>query len=290
VDPTLVALGVVAMSKSDAADSGVFWSFKLRTVIWFLAGTLAMAQTAVANPQTGSVSSVPRTADGKPDLSGVWEVLNTAAWDIQPHNADAGIPGGLGVVEGGEIPYQASALAVKKKNFEHRMAEDTDSKCYLPGVPRVTYMPYPFQIAQTTNYVTILYEYRHINRTFPTNGSKHPEAEVDYWMGDSRGHWDADTLVVDVVNFNDQTWFDKVGDYHSDALHVVEHYSLIDKDHMNYEVTMEDPKVFTRPWKMSMPVYRRIEPDIRVLEYDCNAFEHLFHVPEGAGQAHGGHE
>ena len=244
------------------------------------AGAAAQAVTAARAPN----ATVPRTPDGKLDLSGVWEVLNTASWNILPHNAESGIPGGLGVVEGDELPYLPAALAKKKENFDHRMTDDTDSKCYLPGVPRITYMPYPFQIAQTPNYITILYEYRHINRTFPTTGSQHPEAEADYWMGDSRGHWDGDALVVDVVNFNDETWFDKVGDYHSDALHVVERYTLLDRDHMNYEATVEDPNVFTRPWKMSMPVYRRIEQNIRVLEYDCNAFEHLFHVPEGAGK------
>lgn len=236
--------------------------------------------TAQARPDT----SIPRTSIGKPDLSGVWEVLNTASWNIEDHNADTGIPPGQGVVEGNEIPYQAWALAKKKENFAHRMTEDTDSKCYLPGVPRITYMPYPFRIVETPKYVTILYEYIHIVRTIYTNGSTHPEG-MDWWMGDSRGHWDQDTLVVDVADFNDRTWFDKVGDFHSDALRVIERYSFIDKDHLDYEVSIEDPKVFTRPWKMKMPIYRRIEQNVRPLEYDCNAFEHLFHVPENVGQS-----
>jgi hypothetical protein len=238
-----------------------------------------LMQSIGAEAQDRSVANVPRTANGNPDLSGVWEVLNTAAWDIRPHNADAGIPGGLGVVEGGEIPYQTSALAQKKENFAERMTEDTDSKCYMPGVPRITYMPYPFRIVQTQNYVTILYEYIHLIRTIYTNGTMHPEG-IDFWMGDSRGHWDTDALVVDVTNFNDRTWFDKVGDFHSDALHVVERYSFIDKDHLDYEVTIDDPKVFTRAWKMRMPIYRRIEENVRPLEYDCYAFEHLFKLPD----------
>ncbi len=230
-----------------------------------LASTSAVAQA----------SAVPRAADGKPDLSGVWEVLNTAAWDIQDHSADTGTPPGLGVVEGNEIPYQEWALAKKKENFSRRMTDDTDSKCFMPGVPRITYMPYPFRIVQTPRYVTILYEYIHVTRTIYTDGSKHPEG-IDWWMGDSRGHWEGDTLVVDIIDFNDQTTFDKAGNFHSDALHVVERYSFIDKDHLNYDVTIEDPKVFTRPWKMSMPIYRRIEKNVRPLEYDCYAFEHLF--------------
>lgn len=240
---------------------------------------LMFGQVTVAGAQGHSTEAVPRTQSGKPDLSGVWEVLNTAAWDIEPHNADAGIPGGLGVVVGDEIPYQPSALAQKKANFEHRMTDDTDAKCYKPGVPRITYMPYPFRIVETPEYVAILYEYIHITRTIYTNGTEHPDG-IDFWDGDSRGHWDGDVLVVDVGDFNDQTWFDKVGDYHSDALHVIERYSFIDKDHLDYEVTIDDPKVFTRPWKMDMPIYRRIEKDVRPLEYDCNAFDHLFRLPE----------
>jgi hypothetical protein len=249
-----------------------------------IACILLAFQPTDAGAQDRSAGGIPRAANGNPDLSGVWEVLNTAAWNIQPHNADLGIPGGLGVVEDGEIPYQPSAIAKKKENFDHRMTEDTDSKCYMPGVPRITYMPYPFQIVQTPSFVTILYEYIHIVRTIYTNGTMHPDG-IDFWMGDSRGHWDRDALVVDVANFNDLTWFDKVGDFHSDALHVIERYSFIDKDHLNYEVTIDDPKVFTRPWKMSMPIYRRIEKDVRPLEYDCYAFEHLFRLPERIGES-----
>jgi hypothetical protein len=251
--------------------------------ILMIAYAYVVGHPAAASAQTRSATTIPRTSDGKPDLSGVWEVLNTAAWNIQDHNADTGTPPGQSVVEGNEIPYQGWALEKKKENFAHRMTEDTDSKCYMPGVPRITYMPYPFRIVETPQYVTILYEYIHIVRTIYTNGSTHPEG-MDWWMGDSRGRWDGDTLVVDVTDFNDRTWFDKVGNFHSDALHVVERYSFIDKDHLDYEVSVEDPKVFTRPWKMRMPIYRRIERNVRPLEYDCNAFEHLFQLPEGAGQ------
>jgi hypothetical protein len=237
------------------------------------AGTFAQAPAGAR--AAAPAPAVPHAADGKPDLSGVWQVLNTAAWDILPHAADTGTPPGLGVVEGNEIPYQPSALAKKQENYAHRATDDTDSKCFMPGVPRVTYMPYPFRIVQTPKYVTILYEYIHVTRTIYLDGSKHPDG-IDWWMGDSRGHWEGNTLVVDVADFNDQTTFDKAGNFHSDALHVVERYSFIDKDHLDYNVTIEDPKVFTRPWKMSMPIYRRIEKDIRPLEYDCYAFEHLF--------------
>ena len=103
--------------------------------------------------------------------------------------------------------------------------------------------------------------------------SEHPKGPLEFWMGDSRGRWEGDTLVVDVVHFNDQTWFDRAGNFHSDALHVVERYTPIDATHIDYEVTIDDPKVFTRPWKMSMPLYRRVERDAQVLEYACEAYE-----------------
>jgi hypothetical protein len=174
------------------------------------------------------------------------------------------------VVEGGEIPYLASAAAKKAENFVHRATADpTGANCYLPGVPRATYMPYPFEIAQTPKQVAFIYEFAHALRNVPLDASPHPDGLPDTWMGDSRGHWEGDTLVIDVTNFNDQTWFDHAGNFHSDALHVVERYTLSGADHIQYEATIEDPKVFSRPWKISMPLYRRVEKNARVLEYEC---------------------
>ena len=214
----------------------------------------------------------PRTADGQPDLQGIWQALNTAAWDIQDHSARAGVPAGQGVVVGNEIPYQEWALAQKQENFENRLTADPELQCNMPGVPRITYMPYPFQILQFSDRILILYEYIHVTRTIYMDGSPHPEGHIDFWMGDSRGHWDGDTLVVDVIHFNDRTWFDRAGNFHSDALHVVERYTPTGPDHLLYEATIEDPEVFTRPWTMRMPLYRRQEADIQLLEYECYAY------------------
>jgi len=216
--------------------------------------------------------SPPRTPDGKPDLQGVWQTLNTAAWDIQDHPARLGVPAGQGVVEGGEIPYQSWAAAKKKENFEHRLTADPLTKCYLPGVPRITYMPYPFQIFQTPGSTVLIYEYVHAVRTIYTD-RPHLPGHLDFWLGVSRGRWEGDTLVVDAVDFNDQTWLDAAGNFHSDALHVVERYTRTGPDHIAYEVTIEDPKVFTRPWKMSMVLYRRQEKNAQILEYECHALE-----------------
>ena len=240
---------------------------------WFLGWMIAtMALLWLAPTPVAGQAPTPlrRTADGKPDLSGVWQVVNTAAWDLQAHPAQKDLPAGLGVVEGNEIPYQPWAAAKKQENFSNRATADPETKCYLPGVPRITYMPYPFQIFQTPTHVAITYEYVHAVRRIYMD-SPHPEG-IEWYMGDSRGKWDGDTLVVDVINFTDQTWLDRAGNFHSEALHVIERYTPVGANHVNYEVTVEDPKVFTRPWKMSMPLYRRLEPNIRPLEYECYTF------------------
>jgi hypothetical protein len=206
----------------------------------------------------------------RPDFSGVWQGLNSAAWDLQDHSAQLGLPGGLGIVEGNDIPYQPWAEAKKRENFANRKTADpTEANCFMPGVPRANYMPYPFKIVQTAKMIAITYEFAHALRTIPLDGSPHPDGIPDTWMGDSRGHWEGNALVVDVRNFNDQTWFDHAGNFHSDALHVVERYTPMDASHLRYEATIEDPKVFTRAWKISMPLYKRLEPNARLLEYEC---------------------
>ena len=243
------------------------------SVVLSLTPSPANTQVADAGALSPGVASIPRTGDGKPDLSGIWQVLNRANDNILAHSASEGVPAGLGVVDGDEIPYRPEALQQKEVNFANRETQDTEANCYLPGVPRITYMPFPFQIIQLPDVMTILYEYVHATRYVYTNGSEHPAGPINWWMGDSRGRWEGDTLVVDVVHFTDQTWFDRTGNFHSEALHVVERYSLVDADHINYEVTIEDDEVFTRPWMMSMTLYRRTEPNFQLLDYDCYGFE-----------------
>ncbi len=243
-----------------------------------LAGIAAVPAT-LAQDTAAAGAGIPRTPEGKPDLSGIWQTVNTAAWDIQDHHARKGEPAGIGVVDGNEIPYQPWALEKKRQNFASRQTADPEVNCYLPGVPRITYMPYPFEIVQTPKQVAILYEYVHAVRNVYMD-SPHPAGPIEWWMGDSRAHWDGDTLVVDVVHFTDQTWFDRAGNFHSEALHVVERYTRLGRDLMTYEVTIEDPKVFTRPWKMTMPLYRRQEKNIQLLEYECYAFDNEFHATQ----------
>ena len=228
----------------------------LSAALMSLGATIAMAQT----PAT-------RAPEGRPNLQGVWQVLNTAAWDIQDHPARLGVPAGQGVVVGNEIPYLPAALAKKRQNFENRAA-DPEAKGYLPGVPRIMYMPFPFQILQTPDQVVMVFEYDRGVRNIYTNGTPHPRGPLNWWLGDSRGRWEGNTLVVDVVYFTDQTWFDRAGNFHSDGLHLVERFTPQGPDHINYEVTVEDSNVFSRPWTMRMVLYRRKEPNVRVLEYD----------------------
>ena len=238
---------------------------------WLLAPAPAVAQDS-PQPPGSTPYTPPRTRDGHPDLQGVWQVLNTAAWDLEDHNASLGVPAGSGVVEGGAIPYQPSALARRQENVAKRATLDPERKCYLPGVPRITYMPHPFQIVQQGDRISILYEYLHTVRYIYMNGNPHPDGPLDWWMGDSRGRWEGNTLVVAVIHFNDLTWFDRAGHFHSAAPHVVERYTPIGPDHIRYEATIEDPKVFTRPWTISMPLYRRQERNAELLEYQCHAY------------------
>src|SRR5579862_4703437 len=245
-------------------------------------GFVAALVLLVAMPVASQAQAykAPRTADGKPNLNGIWQAMNEANWDLRGHAAGPGlvvasgaaaaVPPGLGVVDGDQIPYLPAAAAIQKDNFQKRLTLDPEIKCYLPGVPRATYMPYPFQIAQSTKTILLTYEYagavRIVNMDAPT------KAPVDSWMGWSNGHWEGETLVVDVTGLNDSTWFDRAGDFHSDALHVVERYSARSPDTLNYEATIEDPKVFSRPWKISMPLYRHVEKYAQIMEYHCQEY------------------
>jgi hypothetical protein len=216
----------------------------------------------------------------KPNLNGIWQALSAANWDLQDHGPEApplwqtgaigAAPGDLGVVEGGEIPYLPAAAAKKKENFVNREKEDPEAKCYLPGIPRATYMPYPFQIVESPHDILFVYEFASANRL--VNIAKAKEAGADSWMGTSNGHWEGNTLVVDVTGLNGLAWFDRAGDFGSDSLHVVERYTLTDPNHIDYEATIEDPKTFSRPWKIRLPLYRRMEKNMQLVEFKCVPF------------------
>jgi hypothetical protein len=236
----------------------------------------------------------PRANDGNPNLNGVWQVLNTANYNLEPHGTSAAmvmregpvvpvpakevvalgaigaVPASLGVVEAGVIPYQAWALEQRAENRKNWLQRDPEIKCYLPGIPRATYMPFPFQIFHNKDALFFSYEYagavRNIHLTDPG------PAPIDSWMGQSWGSWDGDTLVVETTGQNDQTWFDRAGNFHSDVLKVTERFTLTSDHTMHYEATLEDKKVFTEPWKISMPLYRRVGADDRIMQFNCVEF------------------
>ena len=242
----------------------------LMVSLW-LVPSLAAAQAA----------EVPRAWDSRPDLNGIWQAIGTAHWNIQDHSASAGppdmgaigaVPPGQGVVVGNEIPYQPSALEQKQWNFENRFTEDPEIKCFMPGVPRATYLPYPFQIIQGDQKIMLVYGFADANRTIHMDKESPEPAPIDTWMGRSHGQWDGDTLVVDVAGFNGEAWFDRAGNFSSNLLHVVERYTLTGPNVLMYEATIEDPNVFTRPWTIRMPLYRRLEENVQILEFKCVEF------------------
>jgi len=272
-------------------------------IVWFSPAVGQQSGQQAPAPRPAAAAPAPTSSfpayraprlNGHPDLNGVWQSFVTANIDLQDHEAQAGPyteligeysgwPAGQSVVEGGVIPYKPEALAKKRQNAANRIKADVSSdknwhnlgdpemKCYMPGVPRATYMPFPFQIVQGSGqYILIAYEYASTTRTIRMDWKD--EAPTDTWMGWSRGHWEGETLVVDVTGLREETWFDRAGDYHSDQLHVVERYTPASPYHMLYEATIEDPKVFTRPWKISFPLYRRMEKNAQLLEYKCVPF------------------
>ncbi len=233
-----------------------------------LLGVAALAAASCSRAPAVTGVSIPRTADGKPNLQGIWQVRNRASSDLEGHVARLGMPAGTSVVQGGPIPYQPWAAMKRAENAAARQTADPVAGCHLPGVPRIMYMEFPFQIFQTPEHIAMTFEWSLVHRRISMNGA--PPDGIDFWMGDSRGRWDGDTLVVNVRNHNDKTWFDMAGNFHSEALQLVERYTLMDADTINYEVTVEDAKVFTRPWTMAMRLHR-VTDEARLFEYQCHS-------------------
>lgn len=232
----------------------------------------AVVFTAAATAQSNY--TVPKTLDGQPNLQGIWEARNTAQWNIEDHSGNMGIPAGRGIVvdpADGKIPYLPEAAKKRQENYDKRAQLDPLNKCFLPGVPRINYLHYPFQIFQTEDFVAIAYEYVHSTRTIYLKRPQHPE-EIEMWMGDSRGHWEGNTLVVDVTNNVPDTWFDASGNFHSNRMRVTERYTRTADDALLYEATIDDPLTFSKPWKIALTLDRRKEKDLQVLEYECHVY------------------
>jgi hypothetical protein len=238
--------------------------------------SLAVSPTAGQAPAAGAVQRIA----GKPNMTGLWQALNDGNWDLQDHSAAPGpfyqlgaagaMPPGQGIVEGNEIPYLPAALAKKRENQLNRMTMDPEIKCYMPGIPRAMYMPYPFQIVQSDKYILMAYAFASSNRIIHMDN--HQEAPVDSWMGWSNGKWEGDTLVIEVKGLNGQAWFDRAGNYGSENLRIVERLSSSGPNHINYEATIEDKTVYSKPWKVSFPLYRRLERNVQLLDFKCVEF------------------
>jgi hypothetical protein len=205
------------------------------------------------------------------DLRGIWMAEN---------NVDASLERARVIIDppNGKIPYRPEAQARQKENFANRATADPETRCFQPGVPRAAYVRSPFQIFQNDRAVYIVYQDVHAYRVIYLDGSKHNEG-LGFAMGDSRGHWEGDTLVADVTSFSDATWLDAAGDYHSDELHVIERYTRSGPDTLTYEASIEDAKVFTRPWKIRVPL--RMQKGIQIVEDECEegADGRRHHVP-----------
>lgn len=244
-----------------AVNNGLCVSASLKK----LAGILFLVSLFIFSWQSQAAEKIPRL-NGKPDFSGIWQTTSAADYDLEPHSARIDAPPGPGVVEGGEIPYKPEALAKRKQNFDNRFKADPRLKGWTLGVPRGIYYPEPFQIFQRARDLTLVHQFGHSVRTIHTNNTDHPQDPNDWWLGDSRGKWDGDTLVVDVKHFNDETWLDRSGNYHSDALHVVERWTLLDANTIEYTATIEDEKVFVRPWNISVILHRHREKNFQLVE------------------------
>ena len=273
--------------------NGLFKATGLLFSLFVLAASLAVMPLQ-AQTEEYVAPRLPGTQ--LPDFNGIWQPLNTANWDIRPHAAQPSalpellgalhaVPAGPGVIEGGEIPYQDWAREKQQENFAGRLTRpltrainessgDGEAKCYMPGVPRATYMPFPFQIVQTAEQVFIAYEYANATRIVHTNAE--PISPALSWMGWSIGHYEGDTLVVEVTDQTAQTWFDRAGNFHSESMVVTERYTPAGPNHVNYTATIEDPEVFTRPWTISMPLYRRVEDNAQLMEFKCVEFAETF--------------
>jgi len=269
---------------------------QLMVIVLATSACAPMTATTSSNDASSDATYVaPRGPGGvHPDLNGIWQALGEAFYDLERHMAKASlqvregphgpipakralafgavgsVPPGMGVVEGGKIPYTPEALILRDENQANWLDRDPEVKCYLPGVPRATYMPYPFQIFQGDNDLFMSYQYANAARNIYTNDPG--EAPIDTWMGQSVASWDGDTLVLDVTGLHPGSWLDRAGNHHSDKLHVIERYTPMGPNHLLYEAIIEDPEVYTEPWKISLPLYRRMEQDFQILDFKCVEF------------------
>ena len=245
---------------------------------------LVLSLLVVLLPGLAAAQDTPMRPDriaGKPNFNGIWQAVNSANWNLEAHSASAledfwqlgalaAIPAGQSVVVGNKIPYLPEALEQRETNRAGWPASDPETNCYLPGIPRASYMPYPFQIIQGGGDILFAYSYHSANRLVAME--EHREPPVDTWMGQSNGTWDGDTLTIETYGFNGKAWLDRSGNHHSPALRVTERFTLATPHHIDYEATLTDPRTFSEAWTIRMPLYRLVEPNAQLLEHKCVPF------------------
>lgn len=248
-----------------------------------LAGSILPAVAHADGTQAGT--RIPRLPNGHPDFSGIWQTTSAADFDLEPHSDRKDAPPGPGVVEGTYIPYTPKALEQRAKNFAARDKADPRLRCWTLGTPRGIYYPEPFQIFERPRDLTLVFEFGDSVRTINTNGTLHPldtgapDTDYEFWLGDSRGHWEGDTLVVDVTDFNDQTWLDRAGNFHDESLHVVERWKFLDANTIDYRATLDDPGIYTRPWTLDVLLYRHREKNFQLIENYCYTLDYDQYYP-----------
>jgi hypothetical protein len=243
-------------------------------------GHVPTAAVVLLLASTACFAAVPKLG-GRPNLNGIWQAMNSADWNLEAHSAQKlepawqfgalfAIPAGKSVVVGGTIPYLPDALKVREQNRAGWPKSDPETLCYLPGIPRATYLPYPFQIIQGNGDILMVYSYATSNRTIHMKG--HEEPPVDSWMGRSEGRWAGDSLVVTTTGFNGRAHLDRAGNFSSSSLKVTERFTMENANVIRYEATLEDPQTYSAPWTIRMPLYKHVEPNAELLEYKCVPF------------------
>ena len=250
----------------------------------FTGSLIAALVLATALPFGAQAQNRPARIGGKPNINGIWQAMNSANWNLEGHAASfnkdfwrlgaiGAIPAGQSVVKEGKIPYLPEALAKRDENRAGWPKTDPEAACYLPGIPRATYLPHPFQIIQGDGDILFAYSFANANRAVHmTEHRTIDDVPTDFFMGWSNGNWEGDTPVVEVIANDDRTWFDRAGNYHSSAMKVTERFTPLDQNRIQYDATIDDPETFTKPWTISMPLYRHTEPNAELLEFKCVEF------------------
>jgi hypothetical protein len=249
-------------------------------ILAFLAITTALLLPVSALAGQAPAGPFTRTPDGKPDLNGYWGgCCNLGLQDLETQRGVIVDP------TPAKIPYNAEYAAKAKDLRANHMYDEPGLHCNLEGVPFQMYTQFGFQINSNPKLTLITWDFMNSNRVIHMDGRPHPPESLKLFMGDSLGHWEGDVLVIETTNLNDKTWLDAVGHLHSDAIHVVERFTAVDANTIRYEATVNDPKAFTQPLKLTDTFRRNTKAGYEQMEFACleGGTTDLEHYTEAAG-------